>query len=38
MDNNDNNGFHINKGLLIVCISLLAIIIVLTVVLTTVLK
>lgn len=38
MDNNDNNGFHINKGLLIFCISLLAVIIILTIVLTNVLK
>lgn len=38
MDNNDNNGFHINKPLLIVSIVLLVIIIVLSVVLSTVLK
>lgn len=38
MDNNDNNGFQINKPLLIVSIVLLAIIVVLSVVLSTVLK
>ena len=38
MDNNDNNGFHINKPLLIVSIVLLVVIVVLAVVLSTVLK